>query len=61
MGLSVSSDGSYPFGYSEGNDFEKTLTIPTIDFGTIHLYPSQCKWARNFVFYLSFPTLHSVG
>ncbi|KAF5015365.1 hypothetical protein F66182_13329, partial [Fusarium sp. NRRL 66182] len=42
MGLSVDSDGSYPFGYSEGNDFEKTLTIPTIDFGTIHLYPSQC-------------------
>jgi mannan endo-1,4-beta-mannosidase len=43
MGLATGSDGSYPFGYSEGNDFEATLAISTIDFGTIHLYPSQCK------------------
>nr|QCI44182.1 endo-mannanase [synthetic construct] len=41
MGLATGSDGSYPFGYSEGNDFEATLAISTIDFGTIHLYPSQ--------------------
>lgn len=43
MGLATDSDGSYPFGYSEGNDFEATLAISTVDFGTIHLYPSQCK------------------
>ena len=43
MGLATNSDGSYPFGYSEGVDFEKNLAISTIDFGTMHLYPSQCK------------------
>ncbi len=43
MGIATKSDGSYPFTYYEGNDFEMTLTIPTIDFGTLHLYPSQCK------------------
>lgn len=43
MGLNTGSDGSYPFTYAEGNDFEKNINIPDIDFGTLHLYPSQCE------------------
>ncbi|KAH8690034.1 putative mannan endo-1,4-beta-mannosidase A-1 [Talaromyces proteolyticus] len=45
MGLATDSDGSYPFGYSEGNDFEATLAISTVDFGTIHMYPDQ--WSES--------------
>ncbi|QKX53772.1 uncharacterized protein TRUGW13939_00852 [Talaromyces rugulosus] len=37
MGLTTGSDGSYPYTFYEENDWEKTLTIPTIDFGTFHL------------------------
>lgn len=48
MGLATQSDGSYPFTYYEGVDFEKNLQIPTIDFGTLHLYPSQCKFNTPF-------------
>ncbi|KAK7553450.1 mannan endo-1,4-beta-mannosidase A [Phyllosticta citricarpa] len=33
-------DGSYPYTYGEGLDFEKNLKIETLDFGTLHLYPS---------------------
>jgi mannan endo-1,4-beta-mannosidase len=43
MGLATGSDGSYPYQYSEGNDFEATLTLSNIDFGTIHMYPDQCE------------------
>lgn len=43
FGLDTGSDGSYPYQYSEGSDFAKNLAIPTIDFGTFHLYPSSCK------------------
>lgn len=43
MGLTTQSDGTYPFTYYEGVDFEKNLNIPTIDFGTLHLYPGSCK------------------
>ena len=32
-------DGSYPYGYSEGVDFNKNLAIKNLDFGTFHLYP----------------------
>lgn len=45
MGLSTNSDGSYPFTYYEGVDFQRLLSIPTIDFGTFHLYPGQ--WGTN--------------
>ncbi|KAL6233330.1 hypothetical protein BDW75DRAFT_193242 [Aspergillus navahoensis] len=45
FGLDTGSDGSYPFQYSEGSDFVAALSIDTIDFGTIHLYPDS--WARN--------------
>ncbi|KAJ5705584.1 hypothetical protein N7536_001273 [Penicillium majusculum] len=38
MGLTVGSDGSYPYGTSEGNDFAKNLAAPDIDFGVYHLY-----------------------
>ncbi|KAJ5481176.1 mannan endo-1-4-beta-mannosidase F [Penicillium diatomitis] len=41
FGLTTDSDGSYPFSFDEGLDFSKNLAIPTIDFGTLHLYPSS--------------------
>ncbi|KOC17748.1 mannan endo-1,4-beta-mannosidase F [Aspergillus flavus AF70] len=41
MGLTIGSDQSYPYGTSEGNDFEKNLAIPDIDFGTLHLYTTD--------------------
>ncbi|GES60436.1 mannan endo-1,4-beta-mannosidase F [Aspergillus terreus] len=41
FGLDLMSDGSYPFTYVEGGNFTDTLSIPTIDFGTFHLYPSS--------------------
>ncbi|KKK19644.1 hypothetical protein P175DRAFT_0492671 [Aspergillus ochraceoroseus IBT 24754] len=41
FGLDTGSDGSYPYGYSEGSDFAKGLSIDTIDFGTFHLYPGS--------------------
>ncbi|KAJ5578131.1 uncharacterized protein N7459_007095 [Penicillium hispanicum] len=41
MGLKVGSDGSYPYGTSEGSDFAKNLAAPSIDFGTYHLYVSD--------------------
>lgn len=37
------SDGSYPFTYVEGNNFTSALNLPTIDFGTFHLYPTSCR------------------
>ncbi|KAK8165545.1 glycoside hydrolase superfamily [Phyllosticta citrichinensis] len=38
-------DGSYPYTYGEGVDFEKNLKIETLDFGTLHLYPSS--WSQS--------------
>ncbi|KGO43874.1 Glycoside hydrolase, superfamily [Penicillium expansum] len=38
MGLTVGSDGSYPYSTSEGGDFAKNLAAPNIDFGVFHLY-----------------------
>jgi hypothetical protein len=43
MGLTVGSDGSYPYGTSEGSDFAKNLAAPDIDFGVYHLYVADCK------------------
>jgi mannan endo-1,4-beta-mannosidase len=41
-GFGIPGDTSYPYGYSEGVDFEKNIVIPEIDFGTFHLYPDAC-------------------
>jgi mannan endo-1,4-beta-mannosidase len=41
-GFGLEGDGSYPYQYGEGVDWVKNLGIPTIDFGTFHLYPSSC-------------------
>ncbi|KAI0397364.1 glycoside hydrolase superfamily [Xylariaceae sp. FL0594] len=46
FGLATGSDGSYPFGYSEGVDFEANLKIATLDFGTFHLYPES--WGTTY-------------
>lgn len=45
FGLAAMSDGSYPFQYSEGMDFEANIKIPDLDFGTFHLYPDS--WGTN--------------
>ena len=37
------SDGSYAYSGYEGVDFEANLCIKTLDYGTFHLYPDQCK------------------
>ncbi|THC88748.1 hypothetical protein EYZ11_011798 [Aspergillus tanneri] len=47
FGLNIQSDGRYPYQYSEGSDFEKNLAIPTIDFGTFHLYPDSCEVSHS--------------
>lgn len=51
MGLTVGSDGSYPYGNTEGNDFAKNLAAPDIDFGVYHLYVGDCK--NNLLRFLS--------
>ena len=38
-------DGSYAYSGYEGVDFIKNLAIPTLDYGTFHLYPSS--WGYN--------------
>ncbi|RMJ27596.1 hypothetical protein PHISP_01516 [Aspergillus sp. HF37] len=53
FGLEAQSDGSYPYTYVEGLDFAKNLAIPTIDFGTFHLYPASWgtsnEWGNRWV------------
>ncbi|KAI0446438.1 glycoside hydrolase superfamily [Xylaria telfairii] len=53
FGLATNNDGSYPFGYSEGVDFEANLKISTLDFGTFHLYPESWNttpdWGNSWV------------
>ena len=39
-------DGSYAYSGAEGVDFALNLQIPTLDYATFHLYPSQ--WGYNF-------------
>jgi mannan endo-1,4-beta-mannosidase len=42
FGLSTDSDGSYPFTTGAGGyNWTQNLAIPSIDFGTYHLYPSS--------------------
>jgi mannan endo-1,4-beta-mannosidase len=43
FGLPGGPTNSYPYGTSEGVDFAKNLGIPTLDFGTFHMYPQSCK------------------
>ena len=38
-------DGSYAYSGYEGVDFVKNLAIPTLDYGTFHLYPDS--WGYN--------------
>ncbi|KAH6603407.1 endo-beta-mannanase, partial [Trichoderma cornu-damae] len=45
LGLGT-GDGSYPYTYGEGTDFAKNIQIPTLDFGTFHLYPDS--WGTNY-------------
>ncbi|EEA18972.1 hypothetical protein TMatcc_010486 [Talaromyces marneffei ATCC 18224] len=53
FGLDAGSDGSYPYTYSEGTNFTALLSIPDIDFGTIHLYPNSwgeaLSWGSSWV------------
>lgn len=37
--LCSGGDGSYAYSCKEGVDFEANLKIPTLDYGTFHLYP----------------------
>ena len=39
-------DGSYAYSCAEGVDFAKNLAIPTLDYGTFHMYPDQ--WGYNY-------------
>ncbi|KAA8572356.1 hypothetical protein EYC84_002979 [Monilinia fructicola] len=41
FGLTVANDTSYPFTSGPGTWFTDLLAIPTIDFSTIHLYPTS--------------------
>ena len=40
MGLEGSTD--YPYTEVEGTDFALNLAIPDVDFGTLHLYTTDC-------------------
>lgn len=42
-GFGLPGDGSYPYQYSEGVDWQKNLGIRTLDFATFHLYPESCR------------------
>lgn len=41
-GFGLSDNGSYPETYAEGVDWVKNLSIETLDFATLHLYPEHC-------------------
>ena len=43
---SPQGDGSYAYSGYEGVDFAKNLEIPTLDYGTFHLYPNN--WGYNY-------------
>lgn len=47
-GFGLDGDGSYPYTYGEGIDWEKLLTINTLDFATFHLYPTSCEQKCRF-------------
>lgn len=39
------NDGSYAYSGYEGVNFTRNLAIPTLDYGTFHIYPTQ--WGYN--------------
>ena len=43
-GFGVGGGSGYPYSDYEGVDFERNLGIATLDFGTVHLYPSSCEF-----------------
>jgi mannan endo-1,4-beta-mannosidase len=45
MGLEGGSD--YPYTTTEGTDFALNLAIPDIDFGTLHLYTTDCTFIQS--------------
>ncbi|KAF1812605.1 putative mannan endo-1,4-beta-mannosidase A [Eremomyces bilateralis CBS 781.70] len=47
-GFGLPGDGSYPYQFGEGVDFVKNLAIPTLDFGTFHLYPEGWGVSNDF-------------
>jgi mannan endo-1,4-beta-mannosidase len=59
FGLKAGSDGSYPFSYSEGVDFEANLKIATLDFGTFHLYPNS--WGTSYDWGNTWVTAHATA
>ncbi|KAK7421669.1 hypothetical protein QQZ08_009843 [Neonectria magnoliae] len=52
-GFGLPGDGSYPYSYGEGVDWEQMLTIDTLDFATFHLYPDSwgvsAHWGNGWV------------
>lgn len=40
-------DGSYAYSGYEGVDFVKNLAIPTLDYGTFHLYPDSWGYSNT--------------
>ncbi|KAF7551313.1 hypothetical protein G7Z17_g5091 [Cylindrodendrum hubeiense] len=52
-GFGLPGDGSYPYTYGEGVDWEQMLTIDTLDFATFHLYPTSwgvsTDWGNGWV------------
>lgn len=53
FGLNGGSDTSYPFTNGPGTNFTNDLSVPHIDFGTMHLYPSSWgevdTWAPSWI------------
>ncbi|KAI8722907.1 Mannan endo-1,4-beta-mannosidase [Fusarium sp. LHS14.1] len=56
-GFGVDGGSSYPYQKVEGTDFAKFLTIETLDFGTIHLYPSH--WSESYEWGNEWVTAHA--
>jgi mannan endo-1,4-beta-mannosidase len=40
-GFGLAGDGSYPYGFSEGGNFNATCADPNVDFCVYHLYPES--------------------
>jgi mannan endo-1,4-beta-mannosidase len=59
FGLATGTDGSYPFSYGEGIDFEANLKIATLDFGTFHLYPNS--WGTTYAWGSTWVTAHAAA
>ncbi|KAI4626600.1 hypothetical protein J4E83_003752 [Alternaria metachromatica] len=47
-GFGLSGDGSYPYQYTEGIDWEANLRLGNISFGTFHLYPDSWGVSNSF-------------